>query len=385
MNPVHVSLQPNSATAGFFRSVSPGEAVRGTVIQLGSGTAVRLRGTTLPLPPSAGLPVGTPVEAVLYSRSGTTSFEIRPLPMPTGTGAGGTVGQGGLENLLAAVLRGMNAGNRTSPANLSGLIPPQLPMNAEYLRHIVMLFTMRAPLAAQLGEIAAHIQSAVQAGWTPPDAVRSLLEHFQKWQALDGADRLRHAVNWMRANGEAALGQSGTRTDDLLTQLRVLMKSDAFFAHLRGKRAAQNAARTLQEAIGRIESHQLQNLHSIEQPYAFFEVPFGPNEAPLHIHWFRDRASREGAAAHRLYIDVSLSRLGNVWIELQAASFCRCTIRIEDGEAIREAERHTAQLVQSLEQCGFHPVTLRVLEWNGDRVEALHGLFNRKNAMDVKI
>jgi hypothetical protein len=139
----------------------------------------------------------------------------------------------------------------------------------------------------------------------------------------------------------------------------------------------------VERVLDRLSGRQLQNLHSVDRSYQFFELPVAGDSPYRHlqVHFF----GHEGRGRKRfdpknatVVLDVSMSRLGDLWINLAIANGrCTCTIRATDQETVDAIESGRDELRRALDGVGYPGAQVRVSLWDGDRFAAATKLIRR--------
>ena len=126
--------------------------------------------------------------------------------------------------------------------------------------------------------------------------------------------------------------------------------------------------------MDRASGEQLQNLHAVDVPYQFLEIPFSPH-APMQnvqIHILGEGKGRQPGGDGRsgaVAIDLATTWLGNLWIALTMdQGVCRCRVLARTPEAVRTIEAHAAELASRLNAVGYAVADVRASLWDGDRL-----------------
>jgi hypothetical protein len=177
---------------------------------------------------------------------------------------------------------------------------------------------------------------------------------------------------------------------DLIATLSELRSNEGLTAYLQGKNQLDLFQSAADRLVDRISSGQLQNLHRLDQPYVFVEIPF-PADAPVRgarVHFFHegrgDRQAFEGRKAS-VTLDLSTTKLGDLWITLQLAEgHCSCRFGATSEETVDAIEGAQEDLVRALEESGYERATVHVALWDGNRLRETAHLMRRFAGIDVR-
>jgi hypothetical protein len=356
------------------------------VVNVDQGQAVRAGVTLIPLPANTTLAAGQNV--LVRLEPGTERVFIQPSPVPAESAAPRPT----LFDVLARVLDGLPGINRASAETAARLIPPQLPISRPALQALFSLLSSDANLGTHFSRVVSWISRAVQAGVVAPDVARQV---EQLLGPRDGARADRYAAALRSAAGHAGRSlEAALVSDDPLSDVRLLLASlrndlklQEFLRSDGTLRAFSNAA----EAIGeRLSAGSLQNLRGLDMPYLYMEIPFPPGNPLQHvrIHAHLDDERRNGRGAtrsDRVSLDVSTTRLGDLWIDLRTTGeTCRCQL-----DAVTQSTRAAIvaaqdDLAEHLRATGFRDVHVIAGEWDGDRWTRTASLFQSTGAIDIE-
>jgi len=317
-------------------------------------------------------------------------------PAAAGDGAGG----GALAHLVRAVLESLGAAR--IPQAPEQILPAQLPHTEATVRSLASLFALRGTLGRDLEQIVALVTQARAAGALlqegsgetatvlsqllagDPSTLKGLPERLLAHTGRTVEGRIAQA---MAAADPAALQE--TLRGDLQAILSRLQDDDALAAFLRGS----GQLRAFRDAVGRVmerlSAGQLQNLRSLDQDYAFIELPFGA-ESPItrgQIH-----VIGEGGGPRRridpknalVAFDLSTTKLGDLWITLRVVQgHCNCRLCATSSAAVESIEEASAELSDRLREAGYARATVNAALWDGDRLREVVLLMRRFSGLDV--
>jgi hypothetical protein len=266
---------------------------------------------------------------------------------------------------------------------------------------ILSLFTQPDSSGADLEFLSAWILRAADDGAAPTDTARQAAALIARLVARDGDGLPSVIAEWAgavpieaRIADASAANHLETLTaafrGDLRAVLSQLRADPNLTAYLQDKgelTAFQSAA---DRVLGRLLAGQLQNLHGLDQPYVFFEVPFAAG-APVRearVHLFHE--SRAGHRKHEPHaasvtLDLSTTELGDLWITLQfAEGNCACRVAATSPAAIAAIESARDELLRGLEAAGYAHATVHLDLWDGDRLRETGRLMGRFSGIDLK-
>jgi len=123
-----------------------------------------------------------------------------------------------------------------------------------------------------------------------------------------------------------------------------------------------------------------------------------PSELPLHadsgirhaaVHVFPDSEHERGAHGARkrrseiVVLDLSLTRLGDLWITIQrTGDACICRIQADSHVAIAALDERRQELAEALRDAGFD-ATVTTGPWTGDRLLEAARLMERSRGFAI--
>jgi hypothetical protein len=305
-----------------------------------------------------------------------------------------------LPQMLGSALRALGALEHAQ--NAPGLLPPGMPPTPAALRSVLALFTQRGETGRDLQTLAAVVSRAAQAGALPADmadefawlagqVVASNEKDIPK--ALRQAGR--QAGHPLEARLASALRSGGLEglaemlREDLRSQLGRLLEDKGLAEFLKSEGSARTFGDAAKNVMERLTGRDLQNLHGLNEPYIYLELPFSPDAPIQHaqIHLFgRDGGHRRIDPDHaQAVLDLSTTAMGDLWITLMTTpGHCMCTIRTTSPEAVQAVEKSSGDLVEALAGAGYGGVAVRVNLWDGNRVREAATLMRGLSGVDVQ-
>ena len=255
------------------------------------------------------------------------------------------------------------------------------------MRTVLTLLSQPGSAGGDLAALVRLAQAAEQAG-VLRGGTAAALAAWQWPEASAGVQTWRRWLERMQQarTPTAALAKlGGEAPGDLRTLLARLTQDEALRAWL----AQQGETDAFDSAAGRLTQRltagEAQQLHGLERPYAFLDLPVRLLDGFRHgqVHFLNDGATTSGEAQTRVVLDLELTKLGPVWVALSCrGSTCHCQVRAlpdvrpaiaEDGDALREA----------LSSAGYTAV-VQVAAWEGNRVEALAAWLQPSAGLDTR-
>jgi Flagellar hook-length control protein FliK len=358
---------------------------------------LNLGGTRVPLNPEAGLLPAQHVSVEVFN--GDQGLQLRVTPQAQSGEQAAAPAR--LSNVLTTVLDSLGALSSSEPA--ASVVPARMPPSSQAVRQLVELFVARSSLGADLQAIQILVTEAATAGAIPQatnDAVATLVARL----LLGGSsvrDLLAQLEQPATAGLEARMAQilSAGSTEELAealgTDVRALLarvrEEPALLRFLQSRGQVRAFQGAVDRVIGRFTGEQLQNLHSIDNPYRFLEMPV-PAESPfqwIQLHFFGDGEGGKrgfGAADALVVLDVSTTALGDLWISLgMVRGLCTCTLRATDPATVKAIASNADELKENLAAAGYQGANVQAVKWNGDRLLAAAQLMRRFSGMDMRV
>lgn len=373
--------------------------VVGLVVETPEGLAVQAGGTRVTLPGGTGLLAGQAVEVALVASEdgGPVRISLRV------AGVGGSDREGpSVRGLVSAILQSFGTVSPSSVSAAVQVVPKGVPLTEGAVRALLMLFFSRGSLGRDLATIARAVHDASAAGVLSPElaeevtraadlvsasgerAFRNALEGFARNPGKSFEGRM---AEWV-ASGRSEEGLPPS-TGDFRFQLALLRNHEGlgrFLTELGRFGEFQEAARGMFE---RLTGGLLQNLHGQRHEYYFVEMPmlwsgFGES-AQVHFFGEGGQSGKGFAAKHALVVlDLSLTRLGDLWISLRTThGTCQCQFRAVTEEAVEAIRAGSGELTAALENLGLGRVEVTVSLWDGDRLREMGALLGRYSGFDV--
>lgn len=388
---------PLASSAGLPGGLRVGQTFQ-TVIQGQPGNlSVVVGGTRVPI---GDIPQFLPGQVVNGEVSRVDAgLQIRLSPQPASM-PGRPVSTVSLPRMVANVLESLSA--LGSAEHAAHVVHPFVPANEAAVRNVLSLFLSDGRAGSDLQVLQGLLSDAAGAG-ALSQRVADSFALLVSTLIVAGDRDLRAVLNqWRRGGrtieGRLALAVQSGQLDDILAEIDgdlrgLLMRvrhEETFMRFLR----AQGAGREFQEAadrvLERLTGAALQNLRGLEQPYVFLELPV-LEETGLHrlqVHFMGER----GARGKRfdpdncmVAIDVSLSRLGDLWIVLKLVEGrCSCFIRAVDDERLDALRREEAGFLESLKAAGFEGAGVRFGLWEGDRLREVSAFVQQHSGVDMR-
>jgi len=344
---------------------------------------------------SASPPSGT-------TGTGASVQSVAPDGSAAGAQAATTAPLANAEALLGTIIEAL--GTTVPIDRVTDLLPSVLPQTAGAVRDLAALFIERGMLSQDLAAIAVAVRDAIEAGaiaraegeafidvtgrvTASADAeLRYTLGELIKATTRTGEARLAAALK----SGELIRSEAGERTTllDLLAHVR---GDEGLRASLRQSGHLKAFDTACDRVVARLTGVQLQNLHGLEHPYVFVELPCAPDSEIRHaqVHVFREgrrKPSQERHAERLVVLDLATTRLGDLWIALRVTSgHCDCRMNAATREAREALSEARQELVNALVQVGYTAPRVHIGEWDGDRLREVALLMQRRARVDFTV
>ena len=301
---LHVTVGSQTIPLGNQPTLSAGQAVLIEIVQTASGKQVQIspvQSATTPPPPAAP-PIAAGVQQAAQS-----------LGLPNA-----------IDHVAALV-----------PQRVAG-------QGIDPIRNLLQFLARPQGFGEDLAQLRTIIAQAVAAGVS--DGIGELDVLAMATRAVGSDASLREVLNQVAREGgfrlegqlSAAVRSGGDPAallaDSLRGKLAALQRSESFTTFLRGEGVLEQFTQTADRLLTRVTSAQLQSLHGVDQPYWFYDIPFDPgsafNTARFHVFGERRGGSRRDPHAGSVVMDLSLTQLGDLWVNVTAATGrCACTVR----------------------------------------------------------
>ncbi len=304
-----------------------------------------------------------------------------------------------LASMLASVLEGMGAD--IAPDLAAQFLPSAMPPLDSAIRQILSLFIGRNVMGSDLQEIANAINQASEAGILAPGQAQDISSLLARL-LVTNPSQLQEAMSQIAgtsAGGVEArialalaagtLGRlAGQLKNDLRTQLVRLKNNESLLRFLDGTGQASRFMEAIDGVLDRLAGIQLQNIRGLEQPYVFFEVPFGPGSGlkRAQVHVFGDGKGRRFDPKNAsLALDISTTVLGDLWIHIQVVhGRLTCRFKASNESAVAEIEREADELVKSLAEAGYPGAKITATHWDGNRLNEAGALMRRFTGINMQ-
>ena len=386
VQPTIIALGPR---AGIGNLLTPGQALQ-TVVQ-GSGQSLFIQMGALRVPLDASAPFSTGQAVLVRLLEGGEGLQLRITPQGAPQGENAAPAPSALGELVGRLAQLL--GNPQATGNALRLIPPQLPQTAGAVEAFLRIFFGGRSPGSDLEQVGASLAAARAEGVALGTVTEALLTLLGELGVLEGSalkqrlermqgDRAFEArlAALLKAGGAGKL--PGALLDTLRAQLAALRNETALLAYLK----RHGRLRGFKEAVGRIGERlangQLQNLRGLEQPYLYLDVPLLP-QSGIHrarLHFFPEggRGTKADKAAVTVVLDLSTTRLGDLWVNMRAmAGTCECRFRADSAEAVAAIKEMAGELTAQIEGAGYTQVHIDATLWEGDAIAETVALMRR--------
>jgi hypothetical protein len=375
-----------SGGAGLRAGQTLQSVVQGTADQ----PFLSLGGARVPLEPALGLTPGQAVQVEVQDNAGQLQLNVTPQAAPGAAAPMDAVG--------ALVRQALEILGSAPRSEATALLPSLLPQNADAVRQLLSLFVSRGSLGRDLDALAGWLHGAADAGSEGAAQALAWLSSFSETESAALANVLRQLSEGrsFEARLAAALGAGDDAEGafdsvqaDLRAWLGGLQDDKTLMAWLRGQGQTRDFDSVVQRVLDRLGGAQLQNLHGVEQPYVFLEVPFPPGNGLEHaqVHFLSEDGRSKGRfdpGQATVAIDLATTRLGDLWITLHAAGgHCRCDFRATQPDAVQAITDASGELVEALNGAGYTDAVVRASLWDGDRLRAAAALVRPWSGLNV--
>ncbi len=364
--------------------LSGGGAVSARVVADSGGLALALPNARLPLPAGLDLPPGMPVRVQIIEENGAKQIQIRPQTSPAAA-ASASPAVSSPSAILSELLPVLSSA--ISQQQALALTPNVAGLPREAVRALLEMLVGRERVAMQLGQLVESLDAAVTSGKLMAGVRDQFLAAMDRFaaetsaefaRALDAARAsLRGRPSDARPAGERAL------LDDLLALRNEIAAHRASLGS-----SADPVLRAIDPLVERFEAARMQNVRGFEAPYQFLEVPFprasGFERGQVHFFGDESRGSVLRDRVQTVVLDLELSRLGSLWIQLQTiGEACSCLIRASAEPARHAIDEAAPALEESLRAAGYGGARVRAEAWDGDRVTALAAMASRFSGFEA--
>lgn len=368
------------------------------VVEAGKPNPVLLlAGNRVSLPENTPLTPGQTVTVEV--QQGDSGIRLRIVP-PEATQVSSQGLSPTLTDVAARVLNALGAS--LPPDSAAALVPAQVPASQEAVRVLLSLFASRGAVAQDLATVAQILTQAGAEGTIPSQLsaqFTALLAHLVADDPSKVVERLQQMLDQSTRSTEAkiatlvASGDQGPGKLDLTGDLRAfvtrLREDPSLTANLQRSGRLQEFQGAVDRVTDRLTGSQLQNMRGLEQPYLFVELPFAPNgpirNAQIHLFGEGGRKNEWDAANAMVVLDVSTTRLGDLWISLRMSNgHCACRICAVDQETVETLQTASDELKSAIEGAGYRSASVQVAQWNGDRLSEVARLMRPFSGLNMK-
>lgn len=357
-----------------------------------------MAGSKISLESNVQLLPGQAVSVEVHETDNGLQLKITPQQVPAASQ--GSSSQ--LATALSSIIKSFPA--LQSLENPEQLLPANIPPTEAAIRNLFALFATRQSMTEDLQFLTSLLTQAADSGIIPQEYATDFSAIISRFIA-GNADNLQSILQQLVGNtginieAQIASALASGNIDELLNKLRGSLRwqvarlrgNEALMKFLQGSgqlRAFQNAVESI---IERLSGSQLQNLRSLEQSYLFLEVPFtedsGINRAQVHFFGKGGgKGQRFDAKNSTVMLDLSTSKLGDLWIALQMVSgHCTCTLRAANPESVELINAASSELAEALDEAGYPNARVVVGQWRGNRLQEVANMMRRFTGFNTAI
>lgn len=390
--PILQTVAPSAQTAALI----PGQTYAGVVRVQNGILLAQLGALQVPLPEGAALTAGQRISVLVLASGSTLQLEITALgatAQPAGEGPS-------IGSILQPILQAL--GKLELAPRAGSVLPQQLPPSTGTLQPLLAaLFSERA-LGADLQQLQQVLLKVSGLGILTPENAIAVARWLEIGMGPDAAAAWRNLLDRGRAEqaatariaralqaGGAPSGLASLKESAASLILRLLSDS-RFMAWLRDGGESEGFEALAGRIRERAAGGELLNSRSLDQPYQFLELPVSARDGFLraHIHSFSDDTGggrRGERAVFRTILDLETTRLGPLWISLQATGdHCACRFRAADPAIADLLDTEANALRQSLGEIGYRDVSITAEHWDGNREAAVLDLLAPFQKLDLE-
>lgn len=377
---------PPATGGGATRPPVPllaGQTLRAVVAGESGALFLRVAGQRVPLALDAGFTAGQTLQAEVVAHENGLALRVGPPPVSAAPPP--------LSDALRAVLATL--GQLPAVEDAAVLVPAGLANHEAGLRQVLLLLFEQNSLGADM-QLLARLAARGGAAGVAQEAAGA----FSALAAQDAASLkqlIELLVHGRSSEARIAAALAEGNLDETIAALKAglreqvarLRGNDALRAWLRGQGAIKQFEAAAGRVLERLDANALQNLRGLEHPYVFLELPAPPDSGCLRarVHFFgegRGQTFKRGAAT--VALDLSMSRLGDVWVTLETrAGHCVCRFRARQTETVEAVREHAGELAEALGRAGFSGARVEARVWDGDRLRAAADLARACAGLDV--
>jgi len=365
-----------------------GSQVVGEIVAQGGKLSFVHGKVSIPLPTNQNLFVAGD-RAVFQSQATTNGFQTSLSPASSGTTLAMST------NSTTSIGVAYTASPSTVPT--AGSIPVPAPLiGTPAAAQVQELFTQAASLGAGIAGLQASIAAPAVVAAVPSDigaAFAAIFAPLLRPESDDFPGVIKRWAQRLATTPEAALakgGGTGAAVPDTPGSVLQFLRNDPALRQVLAARGELRAFDAMADRLlERLGGGSLQQLRSLEQPYWFSEFPFDPAsgiERAL-VHFFMDDSRGGGdreAPSASVVLDLSLTRLGDVWVKLvMLAGQCTCHISVTDEDVLALVQEFEEDLAAGLASTGAQHVSVHADLWDGNRIGRSGAILGSMDGMDV--
>jgi hypothetical protein len=381
-------------TAGLRAGQTFQTTVRGTPGNL----SILLGVTTFTLDETIALAPGQLLRVEVVETA--TGLQLRLMPLNQTETQGAPATSVPLQALLASILQELGALEKLPHA--TSLLPAQLPATTQAIRQVISLFLGQDILGRDLQQLVTLINQAVAQGALPQTFTGdffSLVAQFSAANTQEFTGLLKKLTANRSLEARLALAMKEGKVDSLLknlqSQLRTevarLRGNEALLTYLRGTRQLKTFEATVQHVMDRLSGAQAQNLHSLDQPYLFLDLPLLPDTGFKYaqLHFLSEGGGKQKKFDRnqaQVALDLATTSLGALWVSLNITNgHCRCAFRTQNSAVAELLKEASPELRQALDKAGYPNTEILVKSWDGDRIKETARLLRRFSGLNLNV
>ncbi len=281
------------------------------------------------------------------------------------------------------------------------LLPTSMPPNSDAIRQWLTLFFGSNGMGKELETLQQMANQGTTQGALTPELGQQLTSLLSQWLAPLEAGNLKQFLASIKQRGsvEAQLAQIlkggdlkallQTLSNTLRQEIAQLRGNEAWLAYIRASGQLKQFTRVAEQILEHLEGSALQQIHRLEIPYVYLEVPLGYASGFhwAHVHWFGANNTRQQIEKNNstIVLDLNLSNVGEIWIMLRTvADQYLCRFRVREQTLVTAIEEIQEELGQALSKAGFPGTHIQTTLWDGDRAAAMGEMFQRSADLNVK-
>lgn len=403
MSPITIKL--TDTLLQLASRLRAGQPIQATV----SGTAeepfVQVANQRVPLPLESNVRPGDSVIVRVEQQPDGPRIVISPAPAHTGGQATPSNLSSSTLDVLTRIIQELAKELPTlkslTAQQQTALVPSRLPAVGIVVRLALEVFQLRQ--AASLSEARAVVVAAlrgasVKGGQSELIAQVSALlgaevdaadvRALEQLVRASGEQAMRSPLATLQAMGSAGAAQLDTESAGLYHLLSLMRNDAAVLTALGGDREVQQFQSATDTLRDHVAGQSLQNARSLEMPYMFLSLPLGEVFERAQLHVFGEGRSDESGSGHEsgtLVLDLEMSKLGSLWLEVRhRGDQCACQFFVASEAVAMAIQSASAELVTRLEASAFARVTVQATADDRKRAEALAALLGPMSGLDLR-